>query len=230
MAIGIVVGMVAEAVEAAAPSAPLAAPLRALVFVAGRRPGRAHEGARQLLAEGATALLSFGVAGGLDPALRPADAVLASAVAAPDGTLIETDPNWRQELAKQLAGRARMGAIAGADRMVRTRAEKAALARTSGAVAVDMESHQVARAATAAGVPFMALRVIVDGAGRDLPWAALAGLAPDGKARPLAVLARLLLRPWELPRLLSLARDNRLALAALGRLAADLGPAFGLLV
>ena len=77
MAIGIVVGMVAEAVPAAAPSAALAAPLRPRVFVAGRRPGRAQEGARQLLAEGATALLSFGVAGGLDPALRPGDAVLA---------------------------------------------------------------------------------------------------------------------------------------------------------
>ena len=93
-----------------------------------------------------------------------------------------------------------------------------------------MESHQVARAAVAAGVPFMALRVIVDAAGRDLPWSALAGLAPDGTARPLAVLARLLLRPWELPRLLALAGDSRSALAALGRLAADLGPAFGLLV
>ena len=230
MRIGIVVGMAAEAVEAEAPSASLAAPLRPLVFVAGRRPGRAHEGARHLLAEGAAALLSFGVAGGLDAALRPGDAVLASAVMTPDGRRIETDPDWRQELAQRLAGRARVGAIAGADRMVATRVEKAALARASAALAVDMESHHVARAAAAAGVPFAALRVIVDGAGRDLPWAALAGLAPDGRQHPFAVLARLLLRPWELPRLLALAGDSRRAFAALGRLAADLGPAFGLFV
>ncbi|HUI17477.1 MAG TPA: hypothetical protein VL244_07420 [Alphaproteobacteria bacterium] len=230
MRIGIVVGMAAEAAEAAAPSAALAASLRPLVFVAGRRPGRAQEGARQLLAQGAAALLSFGVAGGLDPTLKPGDAVLASAVTAPDGMAIETDPNWRRRLERQLAGRAREGAIAGADRMIATRAEKAALARTSRALAVDMESHQVARAAAAAGVPFMALRVIVDGAERDLPRAALAGLAPDGTTRPFAVVARLLLRPWELPRLAALAGDSRRALAALGRLAADLGPAFGLLV
>jgi len=227
MRIGIVVGMRAEAACVAASRAVSAEASGPLVCVAGRVPGRAEAGAAKLLAEGASALLSFGVAGGLDPALAPGDAVLASAVLAPDGSRLETAAGWRQSLAARLGGRVRVGTFAGSDRMVATRAEKLALARASAALTVDMESHQVARAARQAGVPFAALRVILDSASRELPWAALAGLGPEGERRPLLVLARLLLRPWELPRLLALAGDSRRAHAVLGRLAAELGPSFG---
>ena len=230
MRIGIVVGMRAEAACAAAPSAALPEPLRPLLFTAGSEPGRAHEGARELLAEGASALLSFGVAGGLDPALLPGDAVLASVVIAPDGTRFPTEPGWRKSLEAHLAGRARVGALSGSDRMIATRAEKLELARASAALAVDMESHQVARAARAAGVPFMALRVILDPASGELPWVAEGGIGHAGERRALAVLTRLLVRPWELRRLLALAGQSRRAHAALGSLAAQLGPAFGFLV
>jgi len=230
MRIGIVVGMVAEAERALAPAASLPEPLRPLIFIAGGCAGRAYRGACELLRAGASALLSFGVAGGLDPALETGDAVLASEVVLPDGAHLESDPRWQRSLTVALAGRARVGGIAGRDMMVATRAGKETLASRTGAVAVDMESHEVARAAAEAGVPFMALRVILDPLGGQLPWAALVGLAPDGRRRALPVLARLLLRPWELPRLIALARDDRRALAALGRLAADLGPAFGFLV
>ncbi len=230
MRIGVVVGMAAEAAAAAAPSAALAAARRPLLFVSGARPERAYEGAKALLAQGAGALLSFGLAGGLDSELASGDALLASLIVLPDGRRLETSAAWRRSLAAALGARAREGSIAGREEAAATAAAKAALAQSSGAQAVDMESHGVARAAHEAGVPFMALRVILDPAGRALPQAALAGLAPDGTSRVLPVLFRLLLRPAELPQLLALARDHRRALAVLGRLAADLGPAFGFLV
>ncbi len=228
--IGIIVGMLAEAERAAA--AVTAAPKdpEPLVFVAGANPARAYQGARDLVRQGAAALLSFGLAGGLDPTLAPGDAVLASAVVLPEGTRVETDAAWRVALARVLEDRRRavaMGAIAGADRVIATTAEKAALRLRTGAVAVDTESHAVARAAQEAGVPLMAIRVVLDPASRALPSAALAGLGVNGQRRVVPVLCRLLLKPWQGPALVALARTQQEALEALGRLAVDLGPAFG---
>lgn len=224
------VGLLAEAERAAAAVSGGSEPL---VFVAAASPARAYQGARELVRQGAKALLSFGLAGGLDPTLAPGDPVLASAVVLSDGTRIETDPAWHASLARGLDGRGRAaasGAIAGVDRIVATRAEKAALRLRTGAVAVDMESHAVARAAREAGVPLMAIRVILDPANRALPSAALAGIGPDGRTRRLPVFCRLLLKPWQGPALAALRRANREALDVLGRLAAELGPAFAIRV
>lgn len=225
--IGIIVGMTAEAERVAAAGHPAAD--RPLVFVAAADARRAREGARLLLDQGIQGLFSFGLAGGLEPALGTGAVVLADAAVSPEGVRLETDAAWLRRLASLLAHypRVTLGGIAGAERAVATTAEKAALRQLTGAVAVDMESLAAARAARDAGVPFMALRVILDPAGATLPSSALAGLGPDGRARALPVLARLLSRPWEVPSLLALGRDNRRALAVLGRLAADLGPAFG---
>jgi hopanoid-associated phosphorylase len=228
--IGIVVGMLAEAERAAAAAAAAPKGSEPLVFVAGANPARAYHGARDLVRQGAAALLSFGLAGGLDPTLAPGDIVLASAVVLPEGTRVGTDTAWRLGIARALEDRGRAvaaGAIAGADRVIATKAEKAALRLRTGAVAVDTESHAVARAAQEAGVPVLAIRVVLDAASRALPSAALAGLGPDGQSRVLPVLWRLLLKPWQGPALVALGRAQQEALEALGRLAVDLGPAFG---
>lgn len=227
--IGIVVGLLAEAERAAAAASGGSEPL---VFVAAASSARAYQGAHALVREGAKALLSFGLSGGLDPTLAAGDAVLASAVVLPDGTRVETDPAWHAGLVRELEGRggAATGAVAGVDRVVATKAEKAALRLRTGAVAVDMESHAVARAAREAGVPLMAIRVTLDPANCALPSAALAGIGPSGQTRALPVLYRLLLKPWQGPALAALRRANREALDVLGRLAADLGPAFALRV
>lgn len=226
--IGIVVGMMREAAIARAPSSALPEPFRPKIFVSGASSARAYQGARQLIIEGVDALLSFGLAGGLDPGLAVGDAVLAREVVLPDGTRIETDAVWRERLALALAGKGRVvvGSVAGAHAPVATAHEKTGLKLMRGAVAVDMESHGVAAAARAAGVPFMALRVILDPADRAIPWSALAGIDDAGDTQALPVLARLLLRPWELPGLVALGRANNAASASLGRLTADLGPTF----
>jgi adenosylhomocysteine nucleosidase len=60
--------------------------------------GRARTAARQLAAQGARALVSFGPAVGLAPALRPGDLVIAECVVLPSGATIPTDRAWRTEL------------------------------------------------------------------------------------------------------------------------------------
>ncbi len=194
-----------------------------LVGCAGADAARAGLLARRLVEQGVAGLVSFGLAGGLDPALPSGTLLLPSLVMLPDGRALATDPAWRQRAAALLP-EARSSALAGSDRALVSVADKAALRGASGAGAVDMESHAVAAAAVAAGLPFLVIRAIADPAGRALPKAALAGLSPDGGSRPGAVLLALVRRPDQLIGLIRLISDSAAAFAALGRVGGRLGP------
>jgi nucleoside phosphorylase len=121
-----------------------------------------------------------------------------------------------------------VGRIAGSDSAVATPDAKRRLSVLTGAIAVDMESHGVAAAAQAAGVPFLVLRAVADPAERPVPPLAMAGLGADGRLRPWPVLAALARRPGTVPALLRLAGDTRRGLFALRRVAALVPPPFAL--
>ena len=193
------------------------------VACAGADAGRAAILARGLVERGVGGLVSFGLAGGLDPALPPGTLLLPERVLLPDGGALAVDPGWRRRAAALLP-EALAAALAGSDRVLVDVAGKAALRRSGGAAAVDMESHAVAAVARAAGLPFLVIRAIADPAGRALPPAALAGLSPDGGTRPWAVLLALLRSPGQLPALVRLAGDSAAGFAALGRVGRLLGP------
>jgi adenosylhomocysteine nucleosidase len=163
-------------------------------------------------AEGATAVLSFGIAGGLDPELAPGALVVATRVRGPMGA-------WRADLAwaAALAGAtgARLGVVAGAATVVTEPAAKRSLRNMTDALVVDLESAMAASFAASRGLPFAALRAVADTATEVLPRAAAAGLTPDGRPAPLRVLAALARRPQELPALRLVARRSRTALEAL---------------
>ncbi len=199
------------------------------VQFAGPGADRAERAARALVVEGSAALLSFGVAGGLDPALRPGTVVLADRLVDPDQSILGTDAEWRDRLLR--AGRDRMvmkiGGIAGIDRPLQNPHDKASLYEATGAVAIDMESCAVARIARDADIPFLAVRAIADPASRTVPEAAIRVLGPDGRTHPLKALRALLTNPAEIWDFALLARDGRAAFAALRRVAL-LGPGFGL--
>lgn len=204
----------------------LSAPVHGVrVRCAGIGPVRARETALALVAEGCRGLVSFGIAGGLDPALAPGTVVLAERVVDGDGGAWDTDAPWRGHLAAlagngvTLAG----GTLTGSRRVVATPAAKQELGRRNGAVAVDMESGAVAQVAAEAGLPFLVVRAISDPAWTSVPRAAMKGVTPDGRRRPLGVVAALARRPGDLPGLLRLRRDSATALAALGRVAAVSG-------
>ena len=221
--LGVVTGMAAEAQCLPRPGADDALD----VVCSGGDSGRAAGAAARLIEQGAGALLSFGLAGGLDPALRPGALVVVETVIAPDGGRWETDRRWREALRAALAAMQPVGgALAGSDRVVATVAEKRRLFEATGACAVDMESHAVARVAADRGVPFAALRAVVDPAGRALPGVARTALDSDGRLRTLSVLLRVVKRPREAPGLVPAAWDFSRALAALRRAAAA-APLFG---
>ncbi len=228
--LGIVTGLIAELDIIATAVRDLPQPARPLLFCAGADTGRAREGALSLIGAGADALVSFGLAGGLSPRLEPGALVLADAVRAPDGKSLTACAPWRNRLIA-LAGDVvplAVGAILGTTHPVATPPAKEDLFRETGALAVDMESHGVAAAATETGLPFIVIRAVADPAWRPVPTAAHKGLGPNGRRRPVAVLLGLLLRPRDLPHVVRLAGDSRAALASLSRVASLALPRFGL--
>lgn len=207
MPLGIVVGLAAEGRIA-----------RRLgqVGVGGGGPAGAEAAAERLVAGGATALLSFGLAGGLDPNLRPGDLVV-PVVVLEDGQRFATD----EALCRGLGG-ATAGVLLAAGAVVARAADKRALSAQTGASAVDLESGGVARVARAHRLPFAVVRAICDPAGRDLPPAALVALDAEGGIRLLRVVGSLLARPWQIGGLLRLAADAAAGRRGLVRAAAGL--------
>lgn len=209
--------------------ARIAAGAGVMALGAGGSPDRL----RALLAERApacSAVVSFGIAGGLDPALPPGAVVVATAIVTTDGrraTHTEAARCWAERLSR--AGERIVAAeIAGVEVPLLGIADKRALRAATGAVAVDMESHVAADFAVARGLPFAALRVVCDPADRALPALAGQALRPDGGIDLAAILRHLLHEPAQLAVLPRLARDAATAFAALGRVRASLGPRLGL--
>jgi len=166
-------------------------------------------GAKALLADGADGLISFGIAGGLAPGLKPGSLVIGTEVIAEDGRRYPA-----MNIASSMSEAIR-APIFGGREIVSQAGAKQALHDSTGAVAVDLESAQVARLCTDAGLPLAVIRAIGDPAERDLPPAALVGLRADGRVDLPAVLASLLRSPGQIPALINVALDTRRALAAL---------------
>lgn len=210
MRIGIVIALAAEARTLARRDGDFfvhgVTRCRYQTLVSGPGPRRADAAARQLLAAGCDALLSFGLAGGLAPALHPGALIVASTVRTAHGASLDCDRSLHDALVTSLmASGVRSAPLYGADLPVVTHADKRALYETLGVAAVDMESAAIGRAAGEAARPFAVLRCVVDPAHFTLPRAALAGMAEDGSNRPLATAAAVLMHPFELPDLIRLA-------------------------
>ena len=170
-------------------------------------------------------IISIGIAGGLVPGLQAGQWVVADAVLV-DREPVPTDPVWTGRLAARLLQPAR-GLLLGVDAMVVEATQKAALHRTTGAIAVDMESHIVARVARRQGLPFAAARVISDAAHRTLPPAARVGMKSDGRMDFPAVLRSLLADPRQLPALIYTGLEAERGFRALLRGYRRLGPRLG---
>ncbi|WP_336488555.1 phosphorylase [Methylobacterium nigriterrae] len=189
---------------------------------------------RALLADrlepGCRAVVSIGIAGGLDPGLVPGDIVVASGVVA-DRRRFAVDPVLAEALLARLAKpgvRAVAGDLAGVDTAVLSLDGKADLRAGTNALAVDMESHAAAIFAERHALPFAAIRVVCDPAHRALPAFAAKALKPDGEPDIRVILAALARDPGKLSAIIRLARDSSAAFSALARARALLGAGLGM--
>lgn len=189
---------------------------------------------RKLLADrpapGCRAVLSFGIAGGLDPSLAAGDVVVATDVIA-DGERWPAHPALAESFAASLAAggiSVRRADIAGVDHPLIDAPSKARVRESTGAAAVDMESHVAAEFAARHGLMFAALRIVCDPATRSMPAAVANALRPDGGIDHFAIVADLLRRPRELANLSRLAGEARASFRALSRCRDLLGVGRGL--
>jgi len=174
--------------------------------------------------QGARALLSFGICGALSPKLAIGGVVIGSEVIFEDRCWCADDV-WSNAIAHSCS--ATIGAVAGSDSALFVQDSKAAHHQQTGAIAVDMESHIVARAAAAHGLPFAVLRAVSDAAHHTLPPAAAFGLNKEGHVDYSAVFLSLLDEPSQFRALIRTARDASTAMKSLRRCVKSLGLGLG---
>lgn len=198
------------------------------ILQSGLGPERAAQVSRAALAAGADGLVSWGLVGALDGGLRAGDVVLPRRVLRASTAAVTVDTVWHAQLAA-LGGEFRVvhGDLLTVDAALESPEAKIAAARTTGCVAVDMEAAAVGAAAVAAGVPFLALRVVVDTLADRLPPAE--DFIDENGDRRFGAALRAVGRPTQWHTLLTLGQRFRAASGVLDRLAgaaATLG-AFG---
>ncbi len=162
-----------------------------------------------------------GVCGGLDPSLAPGSLILCRRAVNEHGD--ERIPERALFEQARRAFRARRlpfvsSSLLTVDAPVVSRAQKTALWNRHGAAGVDMETWGVIEAAAAHGVPWLAVRVVLDPASAALPpslhtWSG----EPDAD-----VLRRVLRRPFEWPSYARLALQARSALRTLAAVSPQL--------
>lgn len=186
------------------------------IIPSGSSSKRAKEAAQHLISEGCSKLLSFGIAGGLDPSLQVGDIVFSSHVVT---TLDETygkRPTGKIENPQLRSGsRTVKGTICGVDTIAFTPMEKATLFAVTKAACADMESHSIARVAVENSLPFFALRAISDASRDTLPSYVANGVNAQGKPQIMPILKGLAAKPTTLPLLLDLKKNTDKALASL---------------
>jgi adenosylhomocysteine nucleosidase len=191
-----------------------------LLIISGMGPQAATRAAVALVAAGAGTLLSFGLAGALDPGLRAGAMLLPDAVTDGNGAVHRTCPQWRE----RLVARARAGAedhggtlLSLAEPLMTASAKSEAWQRTH-AYAVDMESFAIASVAMQQQINFAVARVVVDTAVDSLPRSVTRATDLRGEVNYLRLISGLLRSPADLFALLRLARRYRLAMGALRHL------------
>ena len=193
------------------------------ILCAGADSRRAGDCAAHLLQAGTGWLVSFGVAGGLDPDLEPGTLLLPEVIMSERGREVRTDDARRGPLlgrALEAGLSISEGPLYGSSEPIGSATGKIALHRALGCVAVDMESHAVAAVAAKARRPLLVIRAVADPASRSLPPYLSGTIDAKGRSRLSPVLRRLIKDPGLLGPLLQLRKDLNQATATRERLLA----------
>ena len=187
-----------------------------LLALSGIGRAAAAAAAQALVDSGVSALMTFGMAGGLDPALKPGSVVIPCELLSTDGSRYTACRSWRERVAAAVSPLCAVteGNLLTGTQPIDTPAAKAAALRSTGAAAVDMESAAVAEVAAKHNLPFIAVRVIVDTAADFLPRAVVAA-SRAGRVHFGRLIGGLILRPREIAALLRLAQRYRIAMRSL---------------
>lgn len=162
---------------------------------------RAAATANELVTAGASALVSWGSAAGLDPALTAGTLTLPARIFAANHDQYITHDRWRQRIASNIGNDCRVVTdvtLAEAPQVLATTEAKSSLALATRGAAADMESAAIARVAAEHGVPLLVVRAIADDAYTALPASARAAIADTGRLAPWVFIRALITARSEL--------------------------------
>ena len=201
--VGTVVPLTAEAkaltTRTARPERMTPLPNGAGLWLSGMGPVAARNAAEALADAGATALAVFGVAGALQAGLRSGTLICPVRIFDDQGCDYTADIPWRTRLVQRLTAAGlsapAIGPLLSVAQPLLTASAKTAAGGLHAVAAVDMESAAVAAVAQARGLPFLALRVIVDELDDTIPATLHACIDAWGSPRPLKLIASLSRHP-----------------------------------
>lgn len=201
-----------------------------LVVTGGIGPRRTRQTMERFSTTPLSVVLSVGCAGALAPGLSTGQLVLAPKIhlqPAKDDERLE-----QYSVDAGLLDRMRMaaihvhvpqaeGALFTSPQILFTPEEKARQGQRTGAIAVEMESGVHAAFAEERGLPFLVLRVILDGVDMTIPT--VAGLTtPEGEVRYIGAATYLATHPHHLPALLAIKRARETAARSIARICREL--------
>jgi adenosylhomocysteine nucleosidase len=160
--------------------------------------------------------VSFGFAGGLASGLARGTLIVGTEVVCEDGDRHGTmaSPNLVEQFSAAAGAEGlpvHQGILVTSRHILADFTAKAHLRSTSGACAVDMETAGIVEASDEAGMPWVAVRAIVDSATDTLPPACLAALREDGRVATGRLLWMIGRSPSVLRHIVRLAGDTALA-------------------
>lgn len=201
------------------------------LYVCGVGTNMASEAAVLLQRHGADALASFGVAAALDSSLHPGDLVLPEKILIKDKIGVEgeetrlVNQEWRNRVQRQLSSQLTIveGTLVTSHIPLTSRKAKLDLGKTTGACAMDMESGDVAEVAAKAGIPFIAIRAIIDPVDFSPTEALLSVVNPDGSVQIMRLITLLLNRSVAIKTLFHLAMAMQAARKTLSTVVQTIG-------
>lgn len=145
--------------------------------------------------------------------------ILPTRISSPQHADFDVDAGWHERVYDTLKEKFAVDtdALVTVDSVLRHPEDKHRMHADTRAVAVDMESAQLAAVAAGIGIPFIALRVVLDAHDETLPASIASGVDRNGNTTPLRLLTALLGRPGDIVGLLRLAARLRTANTRLGR-------------
>jgi adenosylhomocysteine nucleosidase len=179
---------------------------------------------RWLISQGAKALVSIGLAGGLSPGLKAGHLIIAENVRTMDCK--NNKGCWTADKIGIAHARAvfasenvpvKYGTVMTTSEGILTVSQKESLFRKTGALAVNMESSGVAQAATEKNIPFFTMAAVCDPAEETVPQALYSCLGKKGKVQPFTLLRNLTQTPSLSIDMRRLGRHFKVARKALGK-------------
>lgn len=218
----VVVGMLSEAKVAQGP--------KVTVITGAMRENELRERLAKMDTSDVKGVISFGVAGGLNPDLKVGQLIIPQSV-------VFNGRSWEcsKELSADLRARssragvsAVTGVIAGSEEMgVGTTEWRLQFQKQTGGQAVDMETHIAAEFAASRNIPFAAVRVLSDAVGDEFPPAALLPLDEKGDVQFGKVMGSVVKNPLQIGALMRVGRNFNASMDVLKTVRKGLDPLFG---